>query len=350
MNEPDLDVRVTEKQVEVSGCLTDTFSIDHYTKVGNKYSSSHTKCDAHTVILFIPGNPGAAGWYINMLKEVVEKLGKGYAARAVSYAGHGVCPIVVGSGIDKSHIAWTVDGQIQHKIDWIEIMEQEFNTSMPKFIWISHSIGSFMVQRMLVLRKDFLIRTRSVIHLMPFFRYDPYPKWKEKFLSFVARSPTMTTFILHHASSFAQKLPKRLVDVYLEHIAGVSIVEDRELARGLMCNPAYAKNFITLGMEEIRDLPEQFDVAALRIISEHSPTHIFYCGGPDQWAPLNHYQELESKVKSGLLPKNIRTAYNDDLLHAFIVNPIMIPPVVDFILESIEASPDNMERKIRAKL
>ena len=117
-----------------------------------------------------------------------------------------------------------------------------------------------------------------------------------------------------------------------------------------MCNPAYAKNFITLGMEEIRDLPQQFDVAALRLISEHSPTHIFYCGGPDQWAPLNHRQELEHKVRNGLLPKNIRTAYNDDLLHAFIVNPKMVPPVVDFILDSIHASPENTKSIIRAKL
>jgi len=70
----------------------------------------------------------------------------------------------------------------------------------------------------------------------------------------------------------ASLLPHSAVDVYLKHVAGVSIVEDRELARGLLCNPEYAENFITLGMEEIRDVPEKHDV------SEHSSTRMnFVC-------------------------------------------------------------------------
>jgi len=113
-----------------------------------------------------------------MVKTIVERLGIGYAARAVSYAGHGVDPHVVRAIEEREHkardykIAWTVDGQIEHKIEWIDQVTDDFVSSgpqsgLPNFIFLSHSIGSHLVQQSCVLRKDVLIRTKAIIHLMP---------------------------------------------------------------------------------------------------------------------------------------------------------------------------------------
>jgi len=265
-------VKVVERRREICSWPTDTFEIDHYRNT----PTSSTAIYPHTVLMFVPGNPGCSGWYIAMLEAVLHRLGNGYSARAASYAGHGTVRDVVSSlNEDTDHtIMRTVDGQVEHKVQWVDEVTKDFmmvrnserldSPPLPKFVWVSHSIGSHLVQRHLILRKDILLKTQAVIHLMPFTRFDPFPKWKEKYLSTAANVPALTTAVLQISSMFASLLPHSLVDVYLEHVAGVSMVEDRELARGLLCNPEYAANFITLGMEEIRDVPERYDVSATK--------------------------------------------------------------------------------------
>lgn len=275
-------MKVVERRREICSWPTDTFEVDHYKHTTTPTSS--TPMYPHTVLMFVPGNPGCAGWYIAMLESVVKRLGNGYSARAASYAGHGTVPDVVSSpsNEDMNHkIMWTIDGQVEHKVQWVDKVMKDLIIAgrerinfppLPKLVWVSHSIGSHLVQRHLILRKDILLITQAVVHLMPFTRFDPFPKWKEKCLSIAANTPALTTTILQTSSTLASLLPHSAVDVYLKHVAGVSIVEDRELARGLLCNPEYAENFITLGMEEIRDVPEKHDV------SEHSSTRMnFVC-------------------------------------------------------------------------
>jgi len=98
---------------------------------------------------------------------------------------------------------------------------------------------------------------------MTVIRFDPYPKWKDTYLSTVANMPQLAVRVLQTCSKFASSLPQNMVDSYLQDIAGVSLVEDRELARGLLCNPEYAKNFLNLGMQEIRDIPRIHDVSTV---------------------------------------------------------------------------------------
>jgi len=78
----------------------------------------------------------------------------------------------------------------------------------------------------------------------------------------------------------------------------------------------------------------------MKIIGKYCPASILFCGGPDQWAPEFHLDEMSSDIANGSLPKNIILEYNDDLVHGFIVYPEMIEPVVNFICKSIISSPD----------
>jgi len=349
----------------------------------------------HTIFMFIPGNPGCVGWYIDMLCTIVKQLGAGYAARAVSYAGHGVGENIVSSnahcndnipGDDncnsnrnsnrnvnrrqrKSRIAHTVDGQVEHKIEWTDCIVSEMisitnkrstsdkmNTGTHgfpfKFVFLTHSIGSHLVQRMMLLRKDFLLQTKLIIHLTPFIRFDPTSSWTKNTLSTIANSPQISISVLKAMAAFVSCLPPKLVDLYLEKVANIPHEKDRKLARELYSQTKYAQNFLELGTEEIREIPEIYDYAALRLIGESCPINILYCR-QDHWAPLSHMNDIKESQKSNLIPKSISVEYNDQLLHGFVVYPEMITPVVDFVLKSVKniitTSPDQMQM-IRSNL
>mmetsp|Transcript_3297 Transcript_3297/g.6407 ORF Transcript_3297/g.6407 Transcript_3297/m.6407 type:complete len:375 (+) Transcript_3297:82-1206(+) len=342
----------------ICGWPTDTVSIDYkYDDKaaharGNDACTSSTDVDAcasttdirpHTVLLFVPGNPGCIGWYTKLLVEAVRRLGRGYAARGISYAGHGVGESIVGSetcndadGRDNK-ISWTVDGQVEHKIEWIDMLSEDFGGGMPmpRFIFVSHSIGSHLVQKICCFRLDILQRSDLFLHLMPFIRFDPYPPSKKTVLSTVARSPDAAVRFLWAASKVASTVPKPFLDKCMKYLAGVDDDEGRQLALKLVCQPRMAKNFLTLGLEEIRKVPERHDDESLRILGRYCPTHMLFCGGPDQWAPHFHIEDLNRLRLDGKLPTNIQTEYFDSLVHDFIVHPEMLEPVIGFICRHI---------------
>jgi len=333
--------RAQQSVQTICGWPTDTFAIDYYDEPDKREASPHT------VLLFIPGNPGCCSWYQQLLLQAVKRLGRGYAVRATSYAGHGVGASIVGceSGLDNdgrsNAVVWTIDGQVEHKIQWIDgLLAADFKgisppqrgkDGLPRFIFVSHSIGAHLAQRLCVIRDDILERTDMLVHLMPFIRFDPCQQHKKTILSTVAHSPNAAVRFLWTASRLASKMPKNVLDKCLKYFAGVDDDEGRKLALELVCQPRMAQNFLTLGMEEIRDVPERHDDESLRIIGRHCATAMLFCGGPDHWAPHFHIEELEDLRKEGKLPKNIYTEYRGDLVHDFVVHKEMVGPVVDFI-------------------
>lgn len=105
----------SERKITICGWPTDVAFIDHCKTIhadeesalqqsGAIDSRSQRRycCKPHTLLLFVPGNPGVVHWYTDFLAQVVERLGKGYAARGVSYAGHGVGEVVVGNDDEHS--------------------------------------------------------------------------------------------------------------------------------------------------------------------------------------------------------------------------------------------------------
>jgi pimeloyl-ACP methyl ester carboxylesterase len=175
----------------------------------------------HTVLVFIPGNPGLIEWYMDCFRQMVARLGPGFAARGVSNAGHGLTEEIVNvadtsNNKDRSTcIPWTVDGQVLHnKIAYMDLVENEFsderlkyrtmdtseerNTNrctMPQYIFVSHSIGAHFTQRLCMLRLDILRRTKLLIHLTPFIRMKA-PSSKQALLDFLASHP-ITTIAIH---------------------------------------------------------------------------------------------------------------------------------------------------------
>ena len=333
-----MPLRTRERLVKICEWPTDTVQIDHVALER-----------PHTLILFVPGNPGCVGWYHRMLSSIVKRLGVSYAARGVSYAGHGVGEERVGKDTDlddtdrDNRIAWTIDGQVRHKIEWIDKIMADFG-AVPRLVFITHSIGAHLVQRICLLRKDILNRTFLILHLMPFIRFDPPSVSKKVLLSTIARSPSVAIAFLRTLSKAASWTPNTLIDVLMKYLAKVNDDDGRDLAIKLFRQPRFGRNFLELGLEEIRTIPGKHDDAALQIIGKRCPTNLLFCGGPDQWAPHFHLVELKALQNNGTVPANIRTKYCPELVHDFVVHPGMVGTVVDFCVSSIAAEEQSCIR------
>jgi pimeloyl-ACP methyl ester carboxylesterase len=156
---------VKEEVVTLAGWPTDIVRVDH--PASNTSRQQHPR---RTILVFIPGNPGCIGWYQQNLVELVERLGPGFAARGVSYAGHSPTQALTQVDARKSRdIPWTVDGQIEHKCAFLDFILSEEDKSgetkndPPRLLFLSHSIGSHMVQRLCIIRPDLLARTIGIL-------------------------------------------------------------------------------------------------------------------------------------------------------------------------------------------
>lgn len=150
--------------------------------------------------------------------------------------------------------------EVKHKIEWIDkvVMKSHAHSQNPitphepNLIFISHSIGAHLVQCLLLERPDILSKTQHIIHLMPFFRFDP-PKMKKKVLSTVAHNHEFIIPIMTRAVRLASSaLSRKFIDLCMEKIAGVKCEKGRNIAVDIFLNPKMVRNHLVLGTEEIR--------------------------------------------------------------------------------------------------
>lgn len=261
-------VACTENVAEILGWPTDVVSIDW-----RQGSLGDRGIPAHTYIFFVPGNPGLVGWYIPALTSIVQQLGPGFALRGVSYAGHGVTEEVVNvepyqddcntHGANKCRqarniqIPWSIQGQIQHKLAWIDQIHDSDNLETKRLVFVSHSIGAHMVQRMLVLRRDWRLRTAALVHWMPFLRMDPDTRAQQYKLYTAAHHPDAVIAIGRKVLEVLRSRTS-LVNYMLKRTAPDD--RGRDLAVRLLQHPTFIRNFFELGTEELRDVPQLPDV------------------------------------------------------------------------------------------
>jgi hypothetical protein len=237
------------------------------------------------ILVFVPGNPGCIGWYTPLLIELVTKLGSGFAARGLSYAGHSGSDDLTNveqwynnkSSERDSAIPWTIEGQVRHKIAFIDTVLSEWNDlrekreqkkpvsssslTLPRFVFLAHSIGAHMVQRVCILRPDILQHTDLVVQLMPYIRMKAH-RFQQKLLNLGASYPNILIGLGKTVTSLLRAMPYQTVDLLMK--STVEDQEGRDLAVRLTRQPTFTRNFFELGTEEIRDVPEDVDYFALR--------------------------------------------------------------------------------------
>ena len=337
------DLLVIEKQECICGWPTDTVNID----------LDRDKSFVHTLILFTPGNPGVVQWYIDFLCKVLQQLGNGFAVRGCSLAGHGLDDNVVGN--DDDHIdgqrnyaiPWTMKGQIIHRTGWIDNIIKDWRikhptSPLPKLIFLSHSIGAHFIQSLLIQCPDILKRTQQIIHCTPFIRFDP-PLLKKIVLSRTAQSyrytiPTITSIV----KLLSAILPRKLIDIYLNKVMRLNCENGRRIALDVFMNEKMVRNHLVLGFEEIRELSEESNDLAFRLLGE-TPSSILFCVN-DQWAPESHLRDLQYLQSQSQIPSNINMNYMTKIQHDFIVHTEQIDPVVEYCVERIKTNPSNLKR------
>lgn len=283
-NSSEFPPHVTERQKTILGWPTDTLSIDYLRHDDNAIPEA-----PHTILVLIPGNPGQYDWYVSDLCTLIHKLGRGYAARSVSHAGHSLRnPTPDDHDDDENNdddgilnveeyanhnndadcaVPWTIRGQVQHKCVYMEDVMAEFHDRSsssssppppPRFIFLGHSFGCFVVQQLCLLRPKILERTLGFLHLMPFIRMKADYLHQCK-LDWGARHPKVLIALGTIATHAFRVLPKAWVNALVK----LSIHDDKtgDIAVRLMRQPTFARNFFTLGTEEIRDIPKDIDVS-----------------------------------------------------------------------------------------
>lgn len=298
-------------------------------------------------VFFLPSR------YIPSLLNLVMRSGRGFAARAVSYAGHGIPDDIADvekwisrKGERDTDIPWTLDGQIKHKEAYMDILAAEMkeerskfsnqqrrnNSASPRYIFMAHSIGCFMIQRLMILRPDILQQTDLLLWMMPFNRMKS--DWWSEFILFTFSSNPDT--VIGHAQSLMKllaALPVHVLDTLLK--GDIKCENGRKITIDILQQPHFGRNFFELGLEEVRDLPEIHDQCAYRTIGKHCPTEILYVG-TDKWAPKFHMTDIHQLQSRGIIPNNIYSTYLPNVVHDYVVRPHMVPPVDDFCFRAIQ--------------
>jgi len=362
------DVITKNEVITLIGWPTDAFAIDHPVigfggagRCEDDGTTSTPQPPVHTLIIFVPGNPGLVEWYVPFFERVVSRLGPGFATRGAANAGHSVSPERIRVDDERGvedckdrrdrRISWSVDGQVMHKMAFVDYCLEDFrrrqqshNNDNLRLVFVSHSIGAHFAQRVLVLRPDILEKTCLVIHLMPFVRMDA-PVATQALLNLVAAHPELTIGVHEMMMKCLAKLPLWVVDLLLR--GTIKDPRGRRIASQLVRQPAFARNFFTLGTEEIRDVPKVFDACAMQIIAERGVrTVLLYAGGSglnssgvDHWAPASHIEDLRELERKGALPSPstnlISIRHEPSLQHDFVADPSQVDVVVDLCVEEL---------------
>lgn len=410
------------QKINLLGWKTDEFSVDSepsYNSSDEKFSPS----PIHTILFWIPGNPGQNDWYISDFMDVLSKLGEGYAIRSVSHAGHGLFGKANGqyeddnsssiTDVEKSCrfrgnndetqsisplVPWTVEGQVLHKIAYIDqllssIERENLQGYIPnsnphkkmnrrrfvptkdlKFIMIGHSFGCHIIQRMCLLRPDILERVSGHLFLMPYIRTKPSLRIDQRKLDFGASHSELLIKVGTQFSRIIRSLPESLFRSMIRHGLRDGDESDERIVSvttSLLRNQLYPRTFFELGTEELRDIPNEIDMSALRLLSsyrqssspkpancesqrkrhrrkqENRPICILYAGDNDQWCPFFHGEEIRALQSRNQLPRSIRTTKMSGLRHDYVcLNKSKRTKVNDWIASNINQMNNDVDAKI----
>mmetsp|Transcript_22476 Transcript_22476/g.53048 ORF Transcript_22476/g.53048 Transcript_22476/m.53048 type:complete len:426 (+) Transcript_22476:95-1372(+) len=371
----------------------------------------------HTIIVWVPGNPGQHDWYHFDFVALLSGLGPGYCIRSLSHAGHGLKANRTSNGgddHDNSHledqpspfridqdetrsasplISWTVEGQVLHKIAFIDSLlsstteesrHKENNNQRvcrfetnPRFIFVGHSFGCHVVQRMCVLRSDILERTTGFLFLMPYIRTNPALSTERKKLNFGGCYPEYLISLGTKVSRTLRFIPEDVVRGLIrkglqgdsnENEDGNSDAESiANVTSKILRDPLFPRYFFELGTEEIRDIPNEIDTTALRLLSSRKPVLFqgatpedteFQAGASqrrlicilyaddDQWCPTVHGEEIGVLQSNNMLPLSIERTKISGLRHDYVCqNQATRSEVYDWCISKIVRMNDSVRGK-----
>lgn len=262
----------------------------HIYQLGNPLSSSKS-------IVIIPGNPGLGGFYIPFAHQLYNFFNENISILIISQAGHSP-PL--------KH-CFTLDEQIEHKLLTIEKLLP--TNKNHRLILIGHSIGAFMVLKMLDKFEDRLDRAFLLFPTIERMRESDAGKRFVRFYPILIYLLPFLCFIINLLCPF-DWLKRKLVSYYFSN----SPSDDRSILIDTvlydLLNPLTAKNLLQMANEEMRVVRKRDDQIIERFIDKLT----FYYGTNDHWVPNDIVKQMKQ-----LYPKGDIIECTNRYLHAFVL-------------------------------
>ncbi|CAF1236231.1 unnamed protein product [Adineta ricciae] len=262
----------------------------HIYQLGNAMQSS-------TTIVIIPGNPGLGGFYIPFAHELYNLFNENISILVISQAGHSP-PL--------KH-RFTLNEQIEHKLQSIDQLLPR--TRQHRLILIGHSIGAYMVLRMLKKLEHRLDRAFLLFPTLERMRESDAGKRFVRFYPVMLYLLPLLCWIFSFIFPF-DWLKRKLLSYHFADSpeADRSILVDTVLYD--LLNPVSMKNILQMANEEMSVVRKRDD----EIIKEFLPKLTFYYGSNDHWVPDDVPKEMKELYPQGDIIK-----CSNQYLHAFVL-------------------------------
>uniref|UniRef100_A0A8D8WKI4 Lipid droplet-associated hydrolase n=1 Tax=Cacopsylla melanoneura TaxID=428564 RepID=A0A8D8WKI4_9HEMI len=265
------------------------------------------------LFLCVAGNPGVTGYYVPFL-DTLHSRTEGVPVWMLSHAGHEFPPSDQDPSLSMpklsnktNHCLFNLQGQIQHKIDFIR-------SHIPSHITIyliGHSVGSKIIMDLVKQAPDISSRTGGCYLLFPTLeriRNTPAADFVVPLLTYLG---PVLLFLASIFRLFPRPMQRFLVSTTLmiQHFksADPHCVD----ATVDLINPNVLRHVIFLALDEM-EMIKELDVETL---NAHASKVRIYFGSKDDWCPPSHCWNLKDKCP------NVRAQVcKEDIKHAFVLH------------------------------
>lgn len=248
-------------------------------------------------IVIIPGNPGLGGFYIPFAHELYNLFNENISILIISQAGHSP-PI---------EYCFTLNEQIEHKIKTIEkLLPMQRNH---RLVLIGHSIGAFMVLKMLEKFQNKLDRAFLLFPTIERMKESDAGKRFTRWYPIMIYLLPFLCLILNFLCPF-DWLKQKLISYYFSS----SPTSDRKILVDTvlydLLNPITINNLLQMANEEMSVVDKRND----QIITHFIDKLTFYYGANDHWVP----NDTAKKMKQ-IYPTGDIIECTNKYLHAFVL-------------------------------
>ncbi|KAK6167542.1 hypothetical protein SNE40_021543 [Patella caerulea] len=280
----------------VTGCVTHVLKFGEIPKLKSK---------SKFLFLVIPGNPGVIEYYEEFMRQLYHRGNNKIPVWGMSYAGH----VSIGSDgtgftelVKQPPEECTLLGQIRHKLAFIE----ECIPEDIKLILIGHSIGSYMILRLLkYLPKHQVLRCFLLFPTIERMALSPRGQIITPLLHYLR---WVCVWFVKAVSYLSPQMQYRII---LRIFKGNKVPECALNATMNLFDPACVNHITYLARDEM-DMVTDLDQDLIRNnISKLS----FYYGAEDHWCPKEYCYEMKKNFPHA----DIRLC-DKNYAHAFVLN------------------------------